>query len=525
MSHLKAFIKKNYYSICLFLIFCIALFLRTFRISSLPQSLWVDEAGMGCNSWCLAHYGVDRYLNEMPIYPQNYSGGQSPLYTYLLALVIKTIGRGELSVLICRIPGIIFSMLTVIMGTKLIHLVFQNRKVALMGALLLTVCPYFIMHGRYALDCNLMLGCCMTSMYFLVRYITSPKMRNAVLCGISFGIILYSYAVSYIFVAAFCILATIYLLYTKRITLSHTILWAASLIITALPIVLFIISLAFDLSPYKFLCFTIAPIASGRMSDLLPGGILEIIKKVFTVTLTNGDMLVDAIPKYYTMYFISIPFILIGLVISLFGFVNSVRRRTFRYDALFLLYFFSGLITCCIVGTPNAAYRNISFFVCYLFFLVNGIYHVYHFLTHYRKLFMGILSVCYLIWTASFVRYYFTEYTIMPYPNAFYWLPPYEALEYVQENLEPERLYVDCITFWENYFFCVPQSPYEVAETKHEEGYGKYYFEINYYTPLESTYVYVVRTENSDFWKALQESGLSYNKVEYPHWCVVFFSP
>ena len=136
-----------------------------------------------------------------------------------------------------------------------------------------------------------------------------------------------------------------------------------------------------------------------------------------------------------------------------------------------------------------------------------------------------MLAASYLLWSLSFVRYYFTEYTVISYPNTFYWLPPYDALEYVQSNLEPERLYVDCITFWESYFFCNPQSPYEVAATRHDEGYGNYYFTINYDTPLEADYVYVVRQENSEFWTALQESELEYQIVEYPYWSVVYSSP
>lgn len=94
MKTVITYIKKYYYIPCLVLIFLLALFLRAFELTEHPDIVHLDEAGLGYNAWCLAHYGVDRYLNKLPIYPQNFYGGQSPLYTYLVVLLIKTIGAG-----------------------------------------------------------------------------------------------------------------------------------------------------------------------------------------------------------------------------------------------------------------------------------------------------------------------------------------------------------------------------------------------------------------------------------------------
>ena len=97
MKDLKSLVKKYWYSAAILLLFLIAVFLRVYRLESLPDVLHIDEAGLGYNAWCLAHYGTDRYLNVRPFYPQNFYGGQSPLYTYLLALLIRTVGQGNLS--------------------------------------------------------------------------------------------------------------------------------------------------------------------------------------------------------------------------------------------------------------------------------------------------------------------------------------------------------------------------------------------------------------------------------------------
>ena len=106
MKDLKSLVKKYWYSAAILLLFLIAVFLRVYRLESLPDVLHIDEAGLGYNAWCLAHYGTDRYLNVRPFYPQNFYGGQSPLYTYLLALLIRTVGQGNLSLTLLSGPKV-----------------------------------------------------------------------------------------------------------------------------------------------------------------------------------------------------------------------------------------------------------------------------------------------------------------------------------------------------------------------------------------------------------------------------------
>lgn len=141
MKDLKSLVKKYWYSAAILLLFLIAVFLRVYRLESLPDVLHIDEAGLGYNAWCLAHYGTDRYLNVRPFYPQNFYGGQSPLYTYLLALLIRTVGQGNLSLTLLKIPAVLASLLLFFVGTKSIRLVFDDQKWSIAAAFLLAVCP------------------------------------------------------------------------------------------------------------------------------------------------------------------------------------------------------------------------------------------------------------------------------------------------------------------------------------------------------------------------------------------------
>lgn len=252
MKDLKSLVKKYWYSAALLLLFLIAVFLRVYRLESLPDVLHIDEAGLGYNAWCLAHYGTDRYLNVRPFYPQNFYGGQSPLYTYLLALLIRTVGQGNLSLTLLKIPAVLASLLLFFVGTKSIRLVFDDQKWSIAAAFLLAVCPYYIMSARFALDCNLMLCCSAVALLFLIRFTQTKTLRNLILSGVFFGITMYSYALSYFLIPIFLICISLYLLYTKEISFRRVLLWAACVCITALPVILFVCSLLFHWEPFIF---------------------------------------------------------------------------------------------------------------------------------------------------------------------------------------------------------------------------------------------------------------------------------
>ncbi len=61
-------IKKYKYPVLLGILFLCAMVLRIYRLTQLPDAIELDEACMGYNTWCLAHYGTDRYLNVRPFY-------------------------------------------------------------------------------------------------------------------------------------------------------------------------------------------------------------------------------------------------------------------------------------------------------------------------------------------------------------------------------------------------------------------------------------------------------------------------
>ena len=520
---MKAFIRKNFYYFALALLFIIAFFLRSYRLTELPDIVHIDEAGLGINAWSLANYGIDRHLNEMPFYVQNFDdSGQSPLYTYSVALLISLFGKGKLSLLLARIPGMISSMLVVIFGTKNMSMVFQNRKITLMSAFLLTICPYFIMHGRFAIDCNLMLGCSMVSLYFLVKYIRTQKLSHLILCGISFGITLYSYALSYFVIPLFLVLIAFYLLYTGKITFRHCVVWAVVVCVTGLPVILFASSLIFQWEPIHFLGFVISPVASDRVHDVASESSLKNIATMLKITLTYDAYPFNAVEKFCTLYVISIPFVIIGFCDACKNFFVSLKKRCFHFASVYWLFFLCGIIT---VGltTSNIIYRGNYYYISYLYFLVSGIYGTYRFVRSYRYAFISILGACYLLWGLSFCRYYFTLYSLTGDYKGLY-VPTFEeAVADAVGQSQIQDIYIDCHGMSEYLYFFYPKSPYELVAQKHENGYGRYHFTLDSDTEIDTKDAYIVNKENESFVKKMVLSGTDYERIEYEHYYLFYY--
>lgn len=508
----KILSSRHTYYICLFFIFFAALFLRAYRLSEIPDIVHIDETGLGRNAWCLANYGVDRYFNEMPVYPQNFNDGQSPLATYLVVLLIKTVGKGSLSLSLLRLPGLFSSMAVVIFGTALIASVYENRKITLMGALLLTFCPYFIMHGRYALDCNLMLGCSTVALYLLSGYVKTGRLFHLIAYSSAFGIIMYSYALSYFVVPIFLCLITIYMILCRKITFRRALLSALCVCITALPVLLFICTLLFRLPPMRFLGFTISPTAASRLSEISLGNFRNNILDIIKYTLTHDGRPLDAIDRFYTLYPVSIPFILIGFIASCRQWIMSLRSRAYHHGFLFFSFYTAGLTA---IGLSRGyLYRANYLFICYLYFLVCGIVSVYRLARSLRPYFIGGLGIAYLLCSVLFIGYYFTSYS--PAETIPQFVPANEAIEYADSLPGISDIYLDYSGVSEFYTLFFPESPYTEAKTAHEDGYGRMHFSITTDTPLLPENAYIVLRNNVTLLTYLEESGYSWEVREYP---------
>ena len=119
-----------------------------FALGEIPAGLNLDEVGMAYDAWCLANYGVDRYLKPFPVYLTNYGGGQSAMYAWLAAGLIAL--TGSASSLVLRLPAMAFGLMAMAFGALAVHEIMGKKhpKAWFAFGLFYLVCPYFTMASR-----------------------------------------------------------------------------------------------------------------------------------------------------------------------------------------------------------------------------------------------------------------------------------------------------------------------------------------------------------------------------------------
>lgn len=442
------------------LVFALALFVRIYKLGDLPYGLHIDEAGMGYDAWSLSQWGLDRYYKFYPVYFINYGGGQSVLYGYLCAFLLKFLG---LSTTVLRIPAVVFGMLTWLFGTLLIR---ENlgKKEGMAGSLLLAVCPCFIIMSRMALDCFLFSGSAAVSLYCFTKAIKAGTGRRA-LClygvtGISFGVTLYTYALSWLVVPLFLVFAISYLLYLHKISWKQLVCMGIPLALLAAPLMLMLAINTFELPEIATIHFTIPRLLEYRGAEVSLKNVINNIPLFVQSLFFYDDWRYNSVPTWFSMYLVSVPFVLIGAGEGIRGLCRSVRERKISFTAVIFFWFTAQICMGLCIKDPNVN-------------KMNGIYFSMVFLTilGFNKCWKGLISLkgkrvflfgtagLYLVFSLSFIGYYFTKYTEDTHPLPLFAETYAEVLEDWKDVIGDRQVYTDMMYIY--YALGEKQSPME----------------------------------------------------------------
>ncbi|KKP32910.1 MAG: hypothetical protein UR20_C0016G0001, partial [Candidatus Woesebacteria bacterium GW2011_GWE2_31_6] len=106
--NLKKIIFKN---VILIVILLVASFLRLYKISSDPVSLFGDELDVGYHAYSILKTGKDYSGNFMPLHFQSLAEWRTPLYLYSAVPTVAIFGINALGV---RLPAAIFGILGIL---------------------------------------------------------------------------------------------------------------------------------------------------------------------------------------------------------------------------------------------------------------------------------------------------------------------------------------------------------------------------------------------------------------------------
>jgi len=390
--------RKNKIIKYLYIIFSILyIFILFYKLGSVPKGIHIDEAGMMYDAYNISKYGVDRYLYHNPVYLINFGGGQNALYTYLTALLFKIL---PINNFVMRLPAVILS---IIAGYFLIKLIKIEKGCipGLISLIMLCILPFSIMHSRWGLESYLFFPMLIISFYFYLKALKSKKNRYFILSGILFGITLYTYAISYLVLPIFLGITILYALIYKNIKISNILCLGIPLFILALPLMLMLLVNNGIISEIKTSFISIPKMLFYRGSEFSLKNILD-NWDIFGIILSNDGWIYNSNVTYGTMYYISIPFIIYGLIISI---KKSLNNKKVNIDFLINILFLSNILVGLILSDPNVNKLNAIYFSL-IYYLVLGIYK---FLLKNHKLVI-ILIIGYSSLYIGFLKYYFIEY-------------------------------------------------------------------------------------------------------------------
>ena len=468
------FYEKNY-RIISFFIFIIAIIATTYKFGEIPYGLHVDEAGMAYDALSIHNYGVDRYLYTNPVYFLNYGSGQNALYGYLVIFLLNFF---EFSTFVIRLPQIFFKITSFICIYKLFK--NSNKVIGLIVLLLFSLCPFFILYSRWALESYLMISTILIAFTFTYFAIEKRKLIYYFLSGLVFGISLYSYAISYIMIPIFLIFLLMYCLKTNKINIKEAIVFIITISVIGLPLLLFLLVNNGYIDGIK--SFISIPMLNGyRGSEISISNIINNIHMFISLlTVDNPEIhgtstYYNGFIPFYTLYAISIPFFVVGIINSVYIFIKDKYNEN-KLNTLLIMWYISSLISILLVVEPNINKSN-AIFIPMIYFVAMGIYYVCKNIK-YLSLFIILLYVMNFV---SFYKYYMTSYTNDYSNNSFFSYSYQDALKFAT-TIDRNVIYSDQLVtepyIYPNLFY--NNSPYSfskqyitINDKQHIEYYNK----------------------------------------------------
>jgi len=212
---------KKYTKLILVLIFCLALFLRLYKLIEVPPGLYIDEVSIGYNAYSILKNGVDEHGRKYPLWFEAFGEYKLPVYIYLTTMSIVVFGKNEFAV---RFPSAFFGSLSILAFYFLIKEIFTSRlagnkffknqalNIALLSSFLLAISSWHLQLSRPGFEVNLALTFFIFGSLFSVLFWKKGKMVNLFLGFLFFILTFYTYN-------SFRIITPIYLVFLSIVLL------------------------------------------------------------------------------------------------------------------------------------------------------------------------------------------------------------------------------------------------------------------------------------------------------------------
>ncbi len=493
---------------------------RLWRLVSIPYGNHIDEAGVAYDAWCISQYGVDRYMKSFPLYFQNTGGGQSVLCTYMTALLYKIFGYHQVMV---RIPGVIYSFLTMIFTMLIVRKLYPKRPyLPLAAGFLVTICPVFILFARLGMDCHMMLGGSAMFLYFFILAMTDGRYRYYLLAGLTGGLVLYTYVLSYMMLPLFLVFGFVYMLAIHKFQFKKWVVMGIPIFVMAVPLFMIQLINLMEWPEMQVGIFSLTRLIGYRSAEL-EGFSWSNISNVLSTLLVGDSLEYSSIPGFENLYWLSFPFACLGFGHSIYKTVISIRKRSVDILSLCLLWFAAVFLIMC--GILNIVYRMNSIFFVVVVFIVDGIAMLPSFLSWIGGAIKSGVAIGYMLLFLEFFSYYYMgQYTADYYTIDIFNIDMREGFAFIDEHPEYGPKGVQAAARAIHVALSSLKSPYELGEVYLETIYLKDgYYHCNCLSGSEEGYYYVVRDIFTEFAAELRSHGFTERK--YTNYSLFYKEP
>lgn len=372
-----------------------------------PGGVNQDEAMAGVDAWALSQYGTDRYGTFLPVHFTAWRYGQmSVLLSYCMIPFIRIFGFCTLAV---RFPMLLAGCGSV----ALVYLVGKrlfSKQFGLLAMAMTAINPWHFMQSRWSLDCNLFPHVFLLA--FFLMLLGLEKKRWLYLSMIFFGLTFYCYGVAAYAVPLFLSGYAVWCLKQRRLRPGEILICALIFVLTALPEIAVLAINFFGWPSVKTPFFTLSYFPENiRNKDILflNFSVEQLFKNlgalINTAFLQKPDAIYNALPDFGPMYYISIPFMLIGIVTFRREMAREKDRETkARWTALWY-FFLMGIWVGITTYQVNVNRINIIFFPL-IFLCCRGICAAAKEVKNLKYVTAAAYAVCFIL----FLTCYFTEF-------------------------------------------------------------------------------------------------------------------
>lgn len=379
--------KKHISSIILVGIVILGFLVRFIGLGVVPPSPNWDEVALGYNAYSLLETGRDEYGKQLPFVLRSFDDYKPALYTYLVIPSYLIFGLTAFAV---RFPSMIFGTITVLATYFFVREVFSYQKIlmykkvvnpkiiALVTAFLLALSPWHIQFSRIAFESNVGLAFNVLGALFFLKGLRTPWLL--MVSALFFGLNPSMYQSDKVF-TPLLVLALVVIFSKTLFALPKKFLVFAVIvgIVALLPMIHFHLTdeqafaRAQGVSVFSdqtaFLKETVRRLEVDRERGDLVGLVfdnrrVEYAKAIVAGYLAHfdlnwlfihGDLPRHHAPNMGLLYFIELPFLLVGIYQLVFG-TFSKRTKLFVFS-WFLLAPVPAMITS---GVPHAV-RTLNF--------------------------------------------------------------------------------------------------------------------------------------------------------------------